>query len=110
MSRNNSVPGLDGISAVVWKRAVSPGQTVLLNLYRIVFPGGFFDDNVNFPSMAFITESGDVPDTSAICKEPKDLRPVCFSNVDHKILSAAIDRPLAQVASQTVSVSQKGVC
>ena len=58
--------------------------------------------------MVFITKELLEGEVDNICRGPADIRPISLGNTDGKIVSAALNVPLAAICSETCSQTQHG--
>ena len=106
--RTQSAPGPDGLHYQVYLLNEACGARLLFKLYQEIVHGKIPPNDFLSSLMVFIPKGEDATDTSVISRSAENVRPLCLSNTDGKIITSAIALPMNAAGKYTVDHRQRG--
>ena len=103
-ARRNTAPGPDGFPISVWKAGGDHAARLLYRSYSSILASGRCPPDFCESLSAFIPKGQDSNGEASAA--PEDLRPICLSNADAKLIIAAIVMPLEESARLLLHPSQ----
>ena len=97
-SRKNSAPGPDGLPIGVWRDAGPSAVLLLYRAYLDVLASGYCPSDFWGSLSVFIPMGNDASDAGEAAATPEDLRPICLTNTDAKLIIAALAAPLEEAS------------
>jgi endonuclease/exonuclease/phosphatase family metal-dependent hydrolase len=105
---SDSAPGPDGIPYSAWVRADPRFIDFVHRAYDELLDGATLPDDFNAAHMVFLPKGEFDGDAHGIARLPESTRPLTLSNAVAKVIAAALNASLSQLAARTVSARQRG--
>ena len=106
----DSAPGPDGIPHSCYKHTINHSSPILFKAYEHFLARGIVPSGFNYNNLICIPKGEDSPcDVDGFsARTPAQTRPITLGNTDNKIMSAAINRPLATATAEVIEDYQQG--
>ena len=105
-SRRDSAPGPDCLPIGVWRDAGPSVAKLLYRTYLSILASGCCPPDFCTSISVFIPKGTDDDGTGEAAAAPEDLRPICLSNADTKVIIAALTAPLGEASRFTLHPAQ----